>query len=216
MNLMLSSDVPWFSTEQCDTLYRIIAARRDMRHFSPNTTLDDATIARLLQAAHHAPSVGLMQPWRFRRIRDAHQRKQIAALVLAERDATALALGERGEAFLHLKVEGIRDCAELWVVSVAPDDGTVFGRRTMPEAMALCSVACAIQNLWLAARAENLGMGWVSMFDPVALTELLALPCGSQPIAILCIGRVEAFYPAPMLEMENWRRGNTLDEGFFT
>lgn len=213
---MLSSDVPWFSTEQCDTLYRIIAARRDMRHFSPNTTLDDATIARLLQAAHHAPSVGLMQPWRFRRIRDAHQRKQIAALVLAERDATALALGERGEAFLHLKVEGIRDCAELWVVSVAPDDGTVFGRRTMPEAMALCSVACAIQNLWLAARAENLGMGWVSMFDPVALTELLALPCGSQPIAILCIGRVEAFYPAPMLEMENWRRGNTLDEGFFT
>jgi 5,6-dimethylbenzimidazole synthase len=92
----------------------------------------------------------------------------------------------------------------------------VFGRRTMPEAMALCSVACAIQNLWLATRAENLGMGWVSVFEPTALAELLALPSGSKPIAILCIGQVEAFYPAPMLELEGWRQGKTVDEGFFT
>ncbi len=203
---------PLFSHEEAGVLYRIMAARRDMRHFIPNTRVDDATIARLLQAAHHAPSVGLMQPWRFRRIRTKTQREQIAALVMAERDATAEALGERATEFLRLKVEGIRDCAELWVASVAPDDGTVFGRRTMPEAMALCSVACAIQNLWLATRAENLGMGWVSMFEPTALAELLALPSGSKPIAILCIGQVEAFYPAPMLALEGWRQGKPLDE----
>jgi 5,6-dimethylbenzimidazole synthase len=213
---MLAVETALFSNAEADTLYRIIAARRDMRHFIPNTTLDDATLTRLLQAVHHAPSVGLMQPWRFRRIHTKTQREQIAALVMAERDATAEALGERGTEFLRLKVEGIRDCAELWVASVAPDDRTVFGRRTMPEAMALCSVACAIQNLWLATRAENLGMGWVSMFEPTALAELLALPSGSKPIAILCIGQVAAFYPAPMLELEGWRQGKTVDEGFFT
>ncbi|QQZ29759.1 5,6-dimethylbenzimidazole synthase [Thiothrix subterranea] len=207
---------PFFSSEERESLYRIIAARRDMRHFTPNTRIDDATIERLLQAAYQAPSVGLMQPWRFQRIRTIQQREGIAALVMAERAETANALGERGEEFLRLKVEGIRDCAELWVVSVAPDDGTLFGRRTMPQAMALCSVACAIQNLWLATRAENLGMGWVSMFDPLALAEWLSLPAGSQPIAILCIGQVEAFYSAPMLELEGWRQGRTLDDGFFT
>lgn len=206
---------PFFSQEERESLYRVIAARRDMRHFTPNTRIDDVTIERLLQAAHQAPSVGLMQPWRFQRIRTTQQREGIAALVMAERAATANALGKRGEEFLRLKVEGIRDCAELWVVSVAPDDGTLFGRRTMPQAMALCSVACAIQNLWLATRAENLGMGWVSMFDPLALAEWLSLPAGSQPIAILCIGQVDAFYSVPMLELKGWRYGRTLDDGFF-
>jgi 5,6-dimethylbenzimidazole synthase len=207
---------PHFSAEERDTLYRVIAARRDMRHFTPNTRIDGATIGRLLRATHQAPSVGLMQPWRFIRITKTPQREHIAQLVAAERDATAQALGERGDDFLRLKVEGIRDCAEVWVAVVAPDDGTIFGRRTMPAEMALCSVACAIQNLWLATRAENLGMGWVSMFDPLALVELLGLPAGCQPIAILCIGQVDAFYAAPMLELEGWRHGRMLDDGFFT
>ena len=211
MSQLPTPDVPHFSAEERDTLYRIIAARRDMRHFTPNTHIDDATIKRLLQAAHQAPSVGLMQPWRFIRIATTQQREQIAQLVMAERDATAQALGNRGDAFLRLKVEGIRDCAEVWVAIVAPDDGTIFGRRTMPAEMALCSVACAIQNLWLATRAENLGMGWVSMFDPVALAALLALPTGSKPIAVLCLGQVEAFYPAPMLELEGWRQRVSLE-----
>ena len=105
--------------------------------------------------------------------------------------------------------------AELLVAAVAPDDGTVFGRRTMPAEMALCSVACAIQNLWLVARAETLGLGWVSMFDPAALARLLKLPPQAKPIAILCLGPVEAFYERPMLEQQGWRQGRPLRELVF-
>ncbi|MEW6678741.1 MAG: siroheme synthase CysG [Pseudomonadota bacterium] len=204
-----------FSTADRDSLYRIIAARRDMRHFSPGTSLDDQTLKRLLAAAHQAPSVGLMQPWRFIRVTDAALRERIASLVAVERDATAVALGERAAEFLRLKVEGIRECAELLVAALAPDDGTVFGRRTLPDEMALCSVACAIQNLWLAARAENLGLGWVSMFDPAALARLLDMPAQAKPVAILCLGPVESFYSRPMLEQENWRHGRPLHEMMF-
>lgn len=192
--------------------YRVLAARRDMRHFTPGAAVDAEVLQRILQAAHDAPSVGLMQSWRFIRIVDAALRGRIAALVDAERLATAAALGARGEEFLQLKVEGLRDCAELIVAVLAPDDGTVFGRRTMPRDMALCSLACAVQNLWLAARAENLGLGWVSMFEPVALATLLNLPEGAQPMALLCIGPVPAFYEAPMLEATGWRQGRPLSE----
>ena len=199
-----------FSADEREALYRVINARRDMRHFLPDTTVEEAILQRLLQAAHNAPSVGLMQPWRFIRIRDAALRASIAALVDEERNLTAQALGERDTEFMRLKVEGIRECAELLVVALAPDDGTLFGRRTMPEEMALCSAACAIQNLWLAARAENLGMGWVSLFDPVKLSKLLGCPPGAKTIALLCLGPVAEFYPRPMLEQLNWRQGKPL------
>ncbi|WP_420995399.1 5,6-dimethylbenzimidazole synthase [Cupriavidus sp. 30B13] len=199
-----------FTPHDQQRFYDLVAARRDMRHFIAGAAVDEAVLLRMLQAAHAAPSVGLMQPWRFIRIADAAVRAEIAALVEAERQQTALALGERDAEFLRLKVEGVRECAELLVVALAPDDGTVFGRRTMPREMALCSAACAIQNLWLAARAENLGMGWVSMFAPEALAALLRMPPGAQPVAILCLGPVAAFYPAPMLELEDWRHGRPL------
>lgn len=202
---------PDFTPDEQAAFYRLAAVRRDMRHFIAGARVDEAVLRRLLEAAHRAPSVGLMQPWRFVRIVDAGLRERIAGLVEQERQRTAQALGTRGEAFLKLKVEGVRDCAELLVAALAPDDGTVFGRRTMPREMALCSAACAIQNLWLAARVENLGMGWVSMFEPQALAALLGMPSGSQPIAILCLGPVHAFYPAPMLELEDWRHGRPLD-----
>lgn len=204
-----------FSEQDRHSLYSIIDARRDMRHFAAGAQVDEETLARVLQAAHQAPSVGLMQPWRFIRIRDENLRACVAELVSSERDATADALGERGSEFLRLKVEGIRECAELLVAALAPDDGTVFGRRTMPEEMALCSVACAIQNLWLAARAENLGLGWVSMFNPAALAQLLKMPPGSKPVAILCLGPVDTFYSEPMLEQEGWRQGQPLHELVF-
>lgn len=201
-----------FSAAVRDTVYRVIAARRDMRHFEPASALDDETLSRLLTAAHQAPSVGLMQPWRFIRITDNSLRQSIADVVEQERQATANAMGKRQDDFLSLKVEGIRECAELLVVAMAPDDGTVFGRRTLPREMALSSVACAIQNLWLAARAENLGMGWVSMFDPEPLAELLTLPAGSLPMAVLCLGPVQQFYDEPMLEQEGWRNARPLNE----
>lgn len=199
-----------FSNAEREALYRVIDARRDMRHFLPDSVVDEAVLQRLLQAAHSAPSVGLMQPWRFIRVRDAALRAAIAALVDGERQLTAHALGEREAEFMHLKVEGLRECAELLVAVLAPDDGTLFGRRTMPEEMALCSAACAIQNLWLAARAENLGMGWVSLFNPVQLAALLNCPAGAKPIALLCLGPVAEFYPRPMLEQLNWRQGKPL------
>ena len=200
-----------FSEQSRDALYRVINARRDMRHFLPNTTIQTDIVQRMLAAAHSAPSVGLMQPWRFIRISDAGLRLNIADLVQQERLATAQALGERDDEFMRLKVEGLRECAELLAVVLAPDDGTVFGRRTMPQEMALCSAACAIQNLWLAARAENLGMGWVSLFDPVQLASLLACPPGAKPIALLCLGPVQEFYARPMLEQLNWRQGKALN-----
>ncbi|WP_077035870.1 5,6-dimethylbenzimidazole synthase [Pelomonas sp. KK5] len=196
-----------FSEEERELVYRLIALRRDTRHFQSGARVDEAVLARLLRAAHQAPSVGLMEPWRFIRLRDAALRRQVHALVEQERAATAAALGERAAEFLRLKVEGLQDCAELLAVVLPPDDGTVFGRRSMPREMALCSAACAIQNLWLAARAEHLGMGWVSMFDPGALAALLGLPAGATPIALLCLGPVDRFYEQRMLEAEGWRLG---------
>lgn len=181
-----------------------------MRHFKSDP-IDAATLRRLLEAAHHAPSVGLMQPWRFIRITDMSLRAQIHALVEAERRATAKALGEREDEFLRLKIEGVRECGELLVAALMDQrEPHIFGRRTLPQ-MDIASVACALQNLWLAARAEGLGMGWVSLFDPAALAQLLHMPDGSEPIAIICLGHVDAFYPTPMLQAEGWREADTLD-----
>lgn len=192
-----------FSAEERAGVYRAIAERRDMRHFLSEPVAADM-LARILQAAHQAGSVGLMQPWRFIRITDNQLRGQIHRLVDKERQLTAAALGQRQDEFMRLKVEGVRECGELLVVAL-PDqrEKHIFGRRTLPE-MDLASAACAIQNLWLAARAEGLGMGWVSLFEPDALSALLNMPSGSRPIAILCLGHVAEFYPKPMLELENW------------
>jgi len=192
-----------FTADEIATVYRLMAMRRDMRHFLPDP-LDDALLERLLGAAHLAPSVGLMQPWRFIRVRDPGLRAKIHALVEAERVKTAQALGEREDEFMRLKVEGILDCGELLIAALASGrEGHIFGRRTMPE-MDLASVACAIQNLWLAARVENVRMGWVSLFDPDALRRLIHMPEGSRPVAVLCLGYVAAFYPRPMLEEAEW------------
>jgi 5,6-dimethylbenzimidazole synthase len=200
-----------FSEPDRAAVYRVIAERRDMRHFVGGTVPDDA-LARMLTAAHQAPSVGLMQPSRFIRITDQALRSRIHRLVEAERTRTADALGERSEEFMRLKIEGILTCAELIVVALVDHrERHVFGRRTMPN-MDLASASCAIQNLWLAARAEGLGMGWVSLFEPDGLAALLGMPAGSEPIAVLCLGPVEAFYPRPMLEEQGWAFRRPLDE----
>ncbi|WP_439861489.1 5,6-dimethylbenzimidazole synthase [Pseudomonas sp. MBLB4136] len=200
-----------FSPAERAAVYRAIAERRDMRHFSGGR-VEPELLARLLEAAHQAPSVGLMQPWRFIRITRPELRAAIQTLVEAERLRTAAALGERGDDFMRLKVEGIGDCAELLVVALMDGrEAHVFGRRTLPE-MDLASLACAIQNLWLAARAEGLGMGWVSLFEPAALAELLAMPPGSKPLAVLCLGPVTSFYTEPMLAQQGWARPRPLGE----
>lgn len=210
---MTSSEFAFSAAEQA-AVYRAIHERRDMRHFCGGE-VPDVQLQRLLQAAHQGPSVGFMQPWRFIRVRQPLVRQQLHALVDAERLLTADALGERRDDFMKLKVQGVLDAAEVLVVALPPGrEAHVFGRRTLPE-MDLASAACAIQNLWLAARAEGLGMGWVSIFCPRALAQLLAMPEGSHPIAILCLGPVDAFYDQPMLQGEKWATRANLSEMVF-
>ena len=200
-----------YSAAERAALYRAIDERRDMRHFAGGSVAPEV-LTRLLTAAHHAPSVGFMQPWRFIRVRSRALREQLHACVEVERQRTADALGERRDGFLQLKVEGLLDAAEVFAVALADGrEAHVFGRRTLPE-MDLASVACAIQNLWLAARVEGLGMGWVSLFDPQALAELLGLPPGAKPLAVLCLGPVAEFYPAPMLQLEGWADPRPLSD----
>ena len=184
-------------------IYRAIYERRDMRHFLP-TAIAPEVLLRLLDAAHHAPSVGFMQPWRFLRISSPDLRLAIHDLVEQERISTAKALSQREEEFMKLKVEGIMECSIVLVAALCEHrEQYIFGRRTMPD-MDLASLSCAIQNIWLAARAEGLGLGWISMFEPVALKLLLGMPEDSQPVAILCLGHVDKFYEKPMLEEQQW------------
>jgi 5,6-dimethylbenzimidazole synthase len=192
-----------FNDAERAAVYRAIYERRDMRHFVP-TPVDPLVLQRLIDAAHHAPSVGFMQPWRIARITDRTLRAALHTAVERERMLTADALGQRHDEFMKLKVEGMLECGELLVIGLM--DGRekhVFGRRTLPE-MDLASVACAIQNMWLAARAEGLGMGWVSLFDADEVRTLLRMPAGARPVAILCLGHVDSFYTGPMLETQRW------------
>lgn len=192
-----------FTEAERAAVYRAIYERRDMRHFAGGV-VDEAVLLRLLRAAHHAPSVGFMQPWRFIRIKNAALRQAIHGLVEEERVRTAQALGAREEDFMQLKVQGVLDAAEVLVVAMPPGrEAHIFGRRTLPE-MDIASSGCAIQNLWLAARAEGLGMGWVSIFAPQALAELLQMPAGAHPLGVLCLGPVDGYYAEPMLQQEKW------------
>ncbi|WP_018882045.1 MULTISPECIES: 5,6-dimethylbenzimidazole synthase [unclassified Thioalkalivibrio] len=203
-----------FASAEREAVYRVIGERRDMRHFRPDP-VDGSTLRRLLEAAHRAPSVGYMQPWRFLRVTDPALREALHAHAADEQARTAEACGERAAEVHRLKLEGIREAGELLVVALT--DGReryVLGRRTLPE-MDLCSAACAIQNLWLAARAEGLGMGWVSLFDPDWLARQLDMPEGGYPMAVLCLGHVERFYDRPMLETAGWDRRRPLEELVF-
>lgn len=206
----MSSNKPYSKVEK-EAVYRVIAERRDMRHFRTDA-VDPDIIKQMLIAAHHAPSVGLMQPWRFLQISAPELRQSLYQIVNEERLNTAEAMGERKSEFMKLKVEGILECDQV-IVAALPDDREkyVFGRRTLPE-MDLASLSCAIQNMWLVARAEGIGMGWVSMFDPIALAKLLKMPSNSKPVAILCIGHVDEFYERPMLVEENWANERPLEE----
>ena len=207
-----------YSDAEIEALWRTLRERRDMRHFVPAAEaapLPEGLIERLVLAAHLAPSVGYMQPWRFIRITDRTLREKMHALVEAERLATAKLLPSRNDEFLGVKIEGMLDCGELLVVTLMPErEKHIIGRRLLPE-MDIASVGCAIQNMWLAARAEGIGLGWVSFFDPVTLGQLLGLPEGARPLGILCIGRVPAFYPRPMFEDAGWGQRLKLEQVLF-
>lgn len=195
-------------------LYRAILGRRDVRGQFLADPIADEVLARILVAAHHAPSVGFMQPWSFILVRAAEIRARIkAAFDRANAEAALMFEGERGARYRSLKLEGILDAPVNLCVTCDRDRAgpVVLGRTHMPE-MDLYSTVCAVENLWLAARAEGLGVGWVSIIEPEALRAILGLPDRVVPVAYLCLGKVSHFLAQPELQDKGWRRRLPLED----
>ncbi len=202
-----------FTDAQREGLYRAIHERRDVRsQFLPDPIAPEV-LARLLRAAHHAPSVGFMQPWDFIVI-DRLQTKQAVKSLYdrANTDAAENYAGERAALYRRLKLEGIVESPINLCITCDRTRGGphVLGRNTMLDAD-LFSTCLAVQNLWLAARAEGIGVGWVSIVDPVELAAVLGLPTHVVPLAYLCLGYVSEFLPRPELETTGWRARLPLD-----
>ena len=194
--------------------YQAIRERRDVRSgFLPEPLTDDVLL-RLLGAAHNAPSVGLMQPWRFIVIRSQRVRASVHDIFSqAQLLAAGSYEGERGELYRGLKLEGILEAPQNLCIACDPvsERGHRLGRQSMPET-AIYSAVCAVQNLWLAARAEGIGVGWVSILDAEALKSLLGIPPHMVMVAYLCLGYVDAFEPRPELERVGWEQRVPLAE----
>lgn len=203
-----------FSDEQRAGLYRAIHERRDVRsQFLPDPIAPDV-LARLLKAAHHAPSVGFMQPWDFVLIDSIEVRRAVKALYeAANAEAASNYTDERATQYRRLKLEGIVDSPINLCITCDRQRGGphVLGRNTMLDTD-LFSTCLAVQNLWLAARAEGIGVGWVSIVDPAELARVLALPEQVYPVAYLCLGYVSEFLPRPELEMAGWRSRLPLEQ----
>ena len=202
-----------FSEAERRGVYRAIYERRDIRsHFLPDA-IPPAVLGRVLDAAHHSPSVGFMQPWDFIIIEDAAVRQAVhACFVEANRSAADLYSGERRAAYAGLKLEGIRKAPLNLCITCDRhrEKGAGVGRQTDP-ATDLCSTVCAVQNLWLAARAESLGVGWVSILDFDRLRSILAIPLHIAVVAYLCIGYVSEFPATPELETAGWETRERLE-----
>lgn len=194
------------TTQERQAVYKAIYQRRDVRgQFKPDPVPDEI-ISRILDAAHHAPSVGFMQPWDFIVVDDPQLKQQIKkGFETANHEAEQLFEGDRRELYSSLKLEGIVD-APIGICVTCDRRRTgpvVIGRTANPE-MDLYSAVCAVQNLWLAARAENLGVGWVSIIHHDALRAALQIPEHIVPIAYLCVGYVNFFHERPELESVGW------------
>ena len=193
-------------------LYDVINRRRDVRREFTGEPIPPETLTRVLAAAHAAPSVGLTQPWDFIVVDDLELRRQFQEHVAHERNAFAESLSEeRRETFSRIKVEGILDATLGVVVTYDPERGSpaVLGRHAIADA-GLYSTCLSIQNLWLAATAEGLGLGWVSFYREPFLSALLAIPEPVRPVAYLCLGPVSHLEQAPDLERHGWRERRPL------
>lgn len=197
-----------FDPKDRDAVYHAIFSRRDVRSHFSDAPLDDAVLARLINAAHHAPSVGYMQPWNFIVIRDRHKRAQVRDLFVAARQAEANQIAaDRQDLYRRLRLEGICESAVNLCITCdrSRSADSPLGRWHNPD-MDRFSTVCAVQNLWLAARAEGIGVGWVSILDKTALKNLLGIPEHVEPIAYLCVGPVKAFADCPDLETQGWAK----------
>jgi 5,6-dimethylbenzimidazole synthase len=207
-----------FDDRDRDAVYRAIRTRRDVRdQFLPNPIPDDL-IRRLLEAAHSAPSVGFMQPWNFIVIRDEAVRLAAwEAFSKANAEAEAMFSEERRDLYRSLKLEGIRKAPLSICVTCDPDRaGPVVLGRTHNPRMDSYSAVCAVQNLWLAARAEGIGVGWVSIFHDDDVRKLLGIPETVEIVAWLCLGYVDELYGEPELAVKGWRQRLPLDELIFS
>ena len=202
-----------FSELERAAVYRAIAERRDVRRGFLSRPLPDELLQRLLAAAHSAPSVGLMQPSRFIVIRDLAKRRAVHDIFKeANTKAAAIYEGAQGDQYASLKLEGILEAPQniCIVCDTQNERGHKLGRQTMPETAAYSTV-CAVQNLWLAARAEEVGVGWVSILDPIRLRTVLEIPDHILPVAYLCIGYVDQFASQPELERSGWEKRVLLE-----
>ncbi len=206
-----------FSCEERQAVYRAIETRRDVRDQFLPEPLPDHLVGRLLHAAHSAPSVGFMQPWNFLLVRSEATRRAVhAAFLKANAEAAEMFAGERQAAYRALKLEGILKAPLSICVTCDPTrGGTVVLGRTHNPRMDVYSTVCAVQNLWLAARAEGVGVGWVSIFHDSDIRQALAIPEHVEIVAWLCVGYIDKLYAEPELAVKGWRQRLPLEELVF-
>lgn len=195
-----------FSPEEKDGFYKAVFSRRDVRSHFTSDPIDEQILARILNAAHHAPSVGFSQPWNFILVKNKDTRKQVKDSFDRERiRSSTLVEDPKRSKYLSLRLQGILDCDVNICVTYDPTKfgPFVIGRSSIPET-GIYSVCCAIQNLWLAARAEGIGVGWVSILSNDDLKKILEIPDHVVPVAYLCLGHVSNFADKPDLESAGW------------
>ena len=206
-----------FSPDERAAVYRAIETRRDVRDQFLPTPLPDALIGRLLAAAHSAPSVGFMQPWNFIIVRDEDRRARVfQAFQRANEEAVLMFEGKAQDTYRSLKLEGILKAPISVCVTCDPTRaGKVVLGRTHNPRMDAFSTVCAVQNLWLAARAEGVGVGWVSIFHERDIKDVLGIPDHIEIIAWLCLGYVDTLYAEPELAVKGWRQRLPLEDLVF-
>ena len=202
-----------FTSEDIATLENIILSRRDVRgNRFIDKDISEKDLKKILFAGVNAPSVGFSQPWEFVVIKDATIRDKIKQSFFEEnKKAANLFEGEKGNAYTQLKLEGISESALNIAVFYKPKEHPVLGQTSMKEA-GVFSVVCAIQNMWLMARALGVGLGWVSILDPEKVKTILNAPNDRELIGYLCLGHVDFFYENPELERLKWEKRKSIDE----
>jgi 5,6-dimethylbenzimidazole synthase len=198
--------------------YETLFGRRDVRSEFKTDPVPDDILAKILIAAHHAPSVGLSQPWNFIVVQGSEVKEAIhGAFCEANEEAAALFEGERQQQYRQLKLQGILDAPlNVCVTCDRQRGGEVVLGRTHQSEMDIYSTVCAVQNLWLAARAEGVGVGWVSIISPENLRSILKIPDRVVPIAYLCLGYVEYFRSKPELEEKGWDKRLPVEDLVYT
>lgn len=208
-----------FTNEEREAVYKVIKKRRDIRSFRPDTVSEEK-IQRILHAAHAAPSVGFMQPWNFILVTSDEIKEKLAWAADKERRALAIHYEDETEKeanFLRIKVEGLKEAPVTICVTCDPTRGGshVLGRNSIPETDIL-STACAIQNMWLAACAEGIAMGWVSFYKKNDIRDILGIPPHIEPVALMSLGYTDDYPEKPLLELAGWEKRQELEQLIFT